>query len=170
MCLPDCRVCCGFIQLEIDEFLNAVPQLHHTLDAGFGGIAQVGLHHAAVFPVVHLAVKDRIGIIFDVRIGRQRAAGPALRFAQFVLLRLGDLSLNMGNCLVELCGEVGAGERFAGRFHFVAVHAVVPFDGPEHHLRVVGKVAVDGNSVLGLAEMHPVRFGVVADSVSFASG
>ena len=58
------------------------------------------------------------------------------------------------------------------RLHCV-IHAVGGAFGAipaHHHFRVVEEVAVDGITVLGLPQMHPVRVSVVADFVSLASG
>ena len=56
----------GFPHLEVDEPVNAVPQLCHSLDALLCGGVQVGLDHDGVLPVVHLTVHHGIAVILHV--------------------------------------------------------------------------------------------------------
>ena len=60
----------GFPHLEVDEPVNAVPQLCHSLDALLCGGVQVGLDHDGVLPVVHLTVHHGIAVILHVGVCR----------------------------------------------------------------------------------------------------
>ncbi len=155
MGLLDFRVGSIFVELLVDKLLHTVPQFHHAHDARFGGFVQLRPHHAGIFPVIHLAVHDGVRIVFHIRISRDGIV-DFLVLTEIGQLRFGNLSLNMGNRLMELFGKIGVGERFARRFHLVPVHAVVPFDRPKHHFGMIGKIAVYGNPIFGLAEMHPI--------------
>ncbi|MPM86325.1 hypothetical protein SDC9_133414 [bioreactor metagenome] len=161
MRLKNRRICRILIQLEIDELLHTVPQLHHAHDAGLGRFVQLRPHHAGIFPVVHLAVHNGIGIVFHFGVCRDGIV-DFLVLTEIRQLRFLDLPLKVGNRLMELFGKIDVGERLTGRFHLVAVHAVIPLERPQHHLGMISKVAVDGDgdAVLGLAEMHPIRFNV----------
>ena len=56
----------GFPHLEVDEPVNAVPQLCHSLHALLCGGVQVGLDHDGVLTVVHLTVHHGIAVILHV--------------------------------------------------------------------------------------------------------
>ena len=49
-----------------DELLYTVPELHHALNARFCCCVQLRFDHAAVFPVVHLAVHHGVGVVFHI--------------------------------------------------------------------------------------------------------
>ena len=59
----------GFPHLEVDEPVNAVPQLGHALDALLCGGVQIGLDHDGVLTVVHLAVHHGIAVILHAGVG-----------------------------------------------------------------------------------------------------
>ena len=58
---------------------------------------------------------------------------------------------------MELLREVCAGNRFACSFLLVSVHAFVPLHLAQHHVGMIDKVAVDGDSVRCLPQMDPIR-------------
>ena len=58
---------------------------------------------------------------------------------------------------MELLREVCAGNRFACSFLLVSVHAFVPLHPAQHHVGMIDKVAVDGDTILRLSQMHPIR-------------
>ena len=155
----DFRVGSIFVELLVDELLYTVPQLYHAHDAGLGRLVQLRPHHAGVFPVVYIAVHDGIGIVFHVGICRDGIV-DFLVLTEIGQLCFRNLPLKVGNRLMKLLGKIGVGKRITGRLLFIAVHFVVPFDPPQHHFRMIGKVAVDGNAVPGLTEMHPIRLDV----------
>ena len=70
--------------LRLDELIHALTQAHHALDALPGRRIQVGLHHDGVLPVVDLAVHQGVGIVPDLRVGRQgRGTGfPRIQIGQ----------------------------------------------------------------------------------------
>ena len=58
---------------------------------------------------------------------------------------------------MELLREVCAGNRFACGFLFVSIHALIPCHLAQYHVGMLGKVAVDGDTILRLSQMHPIR-------------
>ena len=62
----------------------------------------------------------------------------------------------MSDGLGQLCGKCCPLNRQTGRFLPRTVHGVIPNHGAQHHFRVLRKIAVDGDAVSSLTQMHPV--------------
>ena len=97
----------GFPHLKVDEPVNAVPQLCHSLDALLCGGVQIGLDHDGVLPVVHLTVHHGIAVILHVGV-----CGNGILYG-FVLTEVRQLggSVFAANALhrcMELRGKVRA--------------------------------------------------------------
>ncbi|MPM03597.1 hypothetical protein SDC9_49864 [bioreactor metagenome] len=67
----DDRVWGIFVHLQVNELMHAVPQFHHAPDAFNRGVVQVGLNHAGILPVVHLAVHHGVRVVFYIRVCRE---------------------------------------------------------------------------------------------------
>ena len=147
------------IQLLLNQFVDNLPQLHHTSYTAFGVIRQFDLRHDRVFSVVDLAINNRIAKILHGGVCGQRFT---LRFricdvrgsnlyrsviALDVLYRLGKLVCKAG----ALKGRNGQVMTVLGAFQFQI---------SQHHLRVVYEILVDGKAIFGLAQLHPCRFDV----------
>ena len=154
--VPNGAVRRGGVHLQGDELLHTVPQGHHALDAGFGGGAEVGPHHEAVFPVIHLPVHHGIGVVFYIRVGGNGGADGLAR-AQLRRLGFQVASLKALYGLMKLAGQVCAVQRQAGGFLAAAIHAVIPCHAAQNHFGMFCKVAVDGDAVPGLPQVDPIR-------------
>ena len=147
----------GVSHLEVDELAGAVPQLNKPLDAGGGCLAHLHRGHHGVFAEVERAVHQGIAEIADAGVCGNGGAGRLLLAGlRRQLQQLPVRHLEMLHGVGKLGGEVRAGDGLAGGVLLVAVHTLVKAHGAQHHLRVVGKVAVDRHPVRRLAQVHPV--------------
>ena len=110
----------GFPHLKVDEPVNAVPQLCHSLDALLCGGVQVGLDHDGVLTVVHLAVHHGIAVILHVGV-----CGNGILYG-FVLTEVRQLcgfvlAADILNGVSELRGKV----QILIRFHSKVLSAVL---------------------------------------------
>ena len=62
------------IQLLLNQFVDDLPQLHHTSYTAFGVVGQFDLRHDRVLSVVYLAINNRIAKILYSRVCGQRFA------------------------------------------------------------------------------------------------
>ena len=110
----------GFPHLEVDEPVNAVPQLCHSLDALLCGGVQVGLDHDGVLTVVHLAVHHGIAVILHVGVCRN---GILYGFVLTEVRQLCGfvLAADILNGVSELRGKV----QILIRFHSKVLSAVL---------------------------------------------
>ena len=143
------------VQLLVNQFVDDLPQLHHTSYTAFGVVGQFDLRHDRVLSVVDLAINDRIAKILHSRVCGQRFAlcfricdvrGSNLHRSVItldVLYRLGKLVCKAG----ALDGCNGQVVTILGAFHR---------ELPQHHLRVVYKILVDGKAIFRFAKLHPV--------------
>ena len=145
---------CSTVQLLTDELLNAVAQLNHAFHASFNGRIQTRLDHSGVFAVIHIAINDRVAVIFYIRVGGNKSVNFFAEIGEFDIL---VLSVNVLNRLMKLVGEVRAFDRFAGHFLCAAVHHIVELQRSEHPFRMLNEIAGDRDSVRRLTEMNPVR-------------
>ena len=110
----------GFPHLEVNEPVNAVLQLCHSLDALLCGGVQVGLDHDGVLTVVHLTVHHGIAVILHVGVcGNGILYGVVLtevrQLCGFVL------AADILNGVSELRGKV----QILIRFHSKVLSAVL---------------------------------------------
>ena len=151
--LMDFTVWRGSVHLQVNELLNTIPQLHHAFDTGFGGGIEIGAHHTTVFPVVHSTVHHGVGVVLHIGIGGDRGVDG------FALAQLRQLSLLVGasNVLHSIVQLVGQFQALNGNHRIVLFPVLGVFCGgaAQHHFRVVQEIAVDGKSILGLADLRP---------------
>ena len=110
----------GFPHLKVDEPVNAVPQLCHSLDALLCGGVQAGLDHNGVLTVVHLTVHHGIAVILHVGV-----CGNGILYG-FVLTEVRQLcgfvlAADILNGVSELRGKV----QILIRFHSKVLPAVL---------------------------------------------
>ena len=145
--------------------VNAVPQLHHSLDTLHGRGRKIGLDHDGILPVINLAVHHGVGEIADGGIcwnGFLRAS--FLCFAQIDGFHFADFAVDMRDRLSELFREVRAGD-WGHSIVLPPVLRTLRGRRTQHHFRVTEKVSVDGKTVPVLAEAGPfgrVHYGRVA--------
>ena len=147
------------VQLLFDQVVDNLPQLHHAGDTALGGVGQFHLRHHGIFPVEHFAVHHGVGEVFYLRVSRQGAPGGFL-FGNIGSVHLGggvlplDVLHRFGKLVCKVCTLDGRNGQ--------VVTVLGAFGGklPQHHLRVVHKILVDGKAVLGLAKLYPVRLNV----------
>ena len=154
--LPDGFIRNKAVHLLRDELLHAVPQLHHALGTLLCGGVEVGLGHDAVLPVVQLPVHHGVGEIPHIRVCRD-GLHDGLILAQIGQLRFRVGSPDIPNCGAELLRKVCALDGHNGKVLPAVLRA---FRGlpPQHHLRVVDEIPVDGKAVRILSKVYPIRF------------
>ena len=142
--------------MQGNQLIHAIPQRDHALDTLGGGGVQLRFDHAAVFPVVHLAVHHGVGVVFHIGVcGDGRVDLFAL--AQLWQFRLLIGAANVFHGIMELICKC---QPLNGDNGKVLLAVLGAFGGlpAEDHLRVVNKIAVDGKAILVLAEVYPIRF------------
>ena len=66
----------------------------------------------------------------------------------------------MPDGLGKLLGKVSPFDGFTGRFAVIPVHTVVPGHFPQHHFRMLRKIAVQRYAILRFAQVDPIRLNV----------
>ena len=117
------------------------------------------MQHAAVFPVVHLALNGRIGEVFHVGIGGNRSIRSFL-FFHIGKFHFRDLTGDILHSCRQLFRQISPIQGNTGCFLPVAIHAVIPGHPAQHHFRMLRKVGVERNTILRDAQMHPIRLDV----------
>ena len=154
------------VQLLVNQFVDDLPQLHHTSYTPLGVIGQFHLRHDGVFAVVDLAIHHSIAEIFHGRICGQRFA---LCFhicdVRGSNLHRSVIALNM---LYRFCKLVCQHCTLNGCNGEFLPSVLGAFGGQlaQHHLRVVYEILVDGKAIFCFAQLHPVRL-VVDGAVTF---
>ena len=142
--------------MQGNQLIHAIPQRDHALDTLGGGGVQLRFDHAAIFPVVHLAVHHGVGVVFHIGVcGDGRVDLFALaQLWQFCLL-IG--AANVFHGIMELICKC---QPLNGDNGEILLAVLGAFGGlpAEDHLRVVNKIAVDGKAILVLTEVYPIRF------------
>ena len=146
------------LHLRRDQLLEAVPQLHHALDAGPCRGVELGPDHDAVLAEPDLAVHDGVGKVLHGGVGGDGLAFGLLRLQ---LRNLGDpvLAVDAGDGPLQLLGQVCAGGGVHGVV--VAVPGTLNAGASQHHLGVVVEIDVDRVAVLVLHDAYPVGQGGV---------
>ncbi len=144
------------VQLLVNQFVDDLPQLHHTSYTPLGVIGQFHLRHDGVFAVVDLAIHHSIAEIFHGRICGQRFA---LCFhicdVRGSNLHRSVIALDVLHRFGKLIGKASAIDGRNGQV--VTVLGAFQFQISQHHFRVVYEILVDGKAIFGLAKLHPVR-------------
>ena len=106
-----------------------------------------------------MVIHDGIGVVTDIRISGDAVPNGftlgKLRHFRF-LISARDMSNGFG----QLPGKIGPHDGKAGGFLPGSIHGIVPGHPAEYHFRMIGKVAVDGNAVLSLSQVYPVRLNI----------
>ena len=150
------RFVAGFLKLRIHQPIDRIPQSHHALNALLCRSIQFRAHHHRVFAEIYLAVYEGIAVILHVRVGGNRF-GNLLALRQFHDLRRAVFAADLLNRLRQLLLQVRPRNGSARRFLLVAIHALIPCHAAQHHIGMADEVAVDGDAVLRLPQMHPIR-------------
>ena len=113
--------------------------------------------HEGVFTEIYFAADQRIGIVFDGRISRNGVYG--FRFILQRHFRRNDLPMDMGDGFLQLIGQDRAGDRI-DRQRFLPILRAFGTDLAQHHFRMLGKIAVDRESVRCKPKVYPIRLNV----------
>ena len=159
-CLRCLNILVREVQLLVNQFVDDLPQLHHTSYTAFGIIGQLHLRHNRIFSVVHLTVHHGIGEILYIWVSGERLALDfCIRNIWCFHLDFNILALNMlyrfGKLVGQHCALDGGNRQF-----LPSVLGAFGGQFAQNHLRVVHEILVDGKAVLGLAKLHPCRFDV----------
>ena len=140
--------------LQIDQFPDTFPQADHAFYTLLCCCVQLGLDHAAVFPVVHFTVYQSIGEVLYIRVSGNGSVDflTFTQIGQFCFL-VGAVDV-LDSFLKLLCQR----NAFLGRYGVVLSESRA-FGGffSQYHVWVVQEIAVDGIAVLVLTGLHPVR-------------
>ena len=74
------------VELLVNQFVDDLPQFHHTDDTTLGSVGKFHLRHHGIFPVEHFAIYHRIAKILHGGVCGQRFT---LRFRMLDLLGFG---------------------------------------------------------------------------------
>ena len=146
------------VQLPVNQLIDNLPQFYHTDHAVFGIAGQLHLRHDRVFAVINLSFHHGIAEVLHIGVCRQ---GPALRFRLCNVRHLRSsfqiLPFQLLHSLTELVCQICTFYRDDRSFFFAILCA---FGGQftQNHLRVVRKVAVDGDAICRLSQLHPCGF------------
>ena len=145
------------IHLIVDQFIHDLPKGDQSLDPALHLFVEVYGTHDRVLPEEDLSGYHRIGEVFNIRIRRNR-----IRHVSEILLRnrlRGVAAPDMGNRLFQLFGELHSGNR-EHRAFLLSILGALCRQLPQNHLRVIDKIAVQGQALRGLCEVYPVRLNV----------
>ncbi len=150
------RLIIHIVQLRLNQIVHMLTQVNQPLDALQRGSAQVLPDHHGVRAVVNVTFQHREGVVLDRRVSRNGLRN-CFTFCQFRQLCFTVFTVNVFHCLGKLFRKDSTLHGNTGCFGLVAVQTFLPDHGAENHFRMLRKVAVDGNTVLSLPKMHPVR-------------
>ena len=123
-----------FVQLLVNQAMHAVPEFHHASNASFGSLAQLGLHHACVFPVIDIAVYQGKGIVFYIGVcGDAFVQGQAITNVR--LLGQGILPLNAADGVLQKVCQILVRQGNTGCF--LAVQSAYHLHFAQHHVGVI---------------------------------
>ena len=147
------------IQLLLNQFVDVLPQIHHTSYTAFGVVGQFHLRHNGVLAVVDLTVHhsiaeilyggvcwQRLGLCF--RIGNVRGGN----------LHRSVLPLDVLYCFGKLVCKAGSLNGCNGQV--MAVLGAFQFQISQYHFRMLYKIAVEGETILGLPQLYPCGFNI----------
>ena len=145
----------GVAHLQVDQLAYTVAQCDHALDSLLRGGVQLRPHHQGVLPIIYLIIHDGIGIVTDIRVGRN-SIGDSLAFLKVGKLRylIPASDVLHGRC--QLNGEVCSLNGFNSEVLLSVLGrcAALPTDD---HLRMIDKVGIDRKAIRVGAKIHPVR-------------
>ena len=144
-------------QLILDQLIHDLPKAQKSSHALFFLVGKLHVAHEGVFTEIYLTADQRIGIVLDGRISRNRI--NSFRFILQRHFRHGDLTMDMGDRFLQLIGQVCAGDRI-DRQRFLPILRAFGTDLAQHHFRMLGKIAVDRKPVRCKPKVYPVRLNV----------
>ena len=141
------------MQLTIQQFSGGFSQSDHAQHSLCCHGRQFHLVHKGIFAVVNLSVHVREAEILHTWVCRN---GFFLHI-QFIVgdFWLRDGGMDISNCFFQLLGKVCALDGLDRRF-LLAILSAFRGDLPQHHLRMLCKILVDGISFRRFTEIHPV--------------
>ena len=141
------------MQLTIQQLPGGFPQSNHAQHSLCSYGRQFHLVHKRIFTVVNLPVHVREAEILHTWVCRN---GFFLHI-QFIVgdFWLRDGGMDISNCFFQLLGKVCALDGLDRRF-LLAILSAFRGDLPQHHLRMLRKILVDGISFRRFTEIHPV--------------
>ena len=141
------------MQLTIQQFPGGFTQSNHAQHSLCSYGRQFHLVHKGVFAVVNLPIYIREAEILHAGVCRN---GFFLHI-QFIVgdFRLCDGSLNVADRFFQLLGKVCALDGLDSSF-LLAVLGAFRGDLPQHHLRMLCKILVDGVPLRRFAKVYPV--------------
>ena len=138
-------------QLGLDQLPCGVPQFDQQPHTRCGGGTKGNLAHNGVLAVVEFAVTDTKAEI--AHIGFSGDAGiHSVGFLQFDVLKV-KFSVQVGHRLFQHIGKWLIGKRLAGQGR--TIRTADGFQRAADHFGVLGKIAVEGKSVLRLGGVQP---------------
>ena len=154
--LTDGFICYIPVHLLCNEFLHTVAQFHHAFDTLRGGSVQVRFHHAAVFPVVDIAIHHCVAVVLHIGVCRDGGVGA------LSVTKIGEFRFRVG-AMDVLNGVVQQRTQFKvfirlNREILLTVLCTLRSLPSENHFRVLKEIAVDGETVLILTKVYPVGF------------
>ena len=155
--LPDVAIRRGCVHLQVDQFLDAIPQLHHAFDTSLGGGVEVWPYHAAVLPEIHSPIHHGVRVVLHIGVGGDGGV-DGLALAQLRQLGLLVGAANVLHGIVQLIGQLQPLNGIHGVVHTMS--GAYRLLSAQHHFRVVDKIPVDGKPVLRLSGLGPFRHDV----------
>ena len=139
------------MQLTIQQFPGGFTQSNHAQHSLCSYGRQFHLVHKGIFTVVNLPVHVREAEILHTWVCRN---GFFLHI-QFIVgdFWLRDGGMDISNCFFQLLGKVCALDGLDRRF-LLAILSAFRGDLPQHHLRMLRKILVDGISFRRFTEIH----------------
>ena len=154
--LADGFICHIPIHLLCNELLHTVAQFHHAFDTFRGSGVQVGLYHAAVFPVVDIAIHHGVAVVLHIGVCRNGGV-DALSVTKIGHFRFRVGSMDVLNGVVQQRAQFKVFIRL-NREILLTVLCTLRSLPSENHFGVFKEIAVDGKPVLILTKVYPVGF------------
>ena len=141
------------MQLTIQQLPGGFPQSDHAQHPLCSYGRQFYLIHERIFTVVNLPIHVREAEILHTGVCRNGFFLPI----QFVVgdFRLCDGGMDISDCFFQLLGKVCAFDGLDRSF-LLAVLSAFGGDLPQHHLRMLRKILVDGVAFRRFAKVYPV--------------
>ena len=141
------------MQLTIQQLPGGFPQSDHAQNALCSYSRQFHLVHKRIFAVVNLPIHVRKAEILHTGVCRNRF----FLHIQFIIgnFRLRDGGMDVADRFSQLLGKVCALDGLDRSF-LLAVLGAFRGDLPQHHLRMLCKILVDGVALRCFTEIHPV--------------
>ena len=141
------------MQLTIQQLPGGFPQNNHAQHSLCSNGRQFHLIHKGIFAVVNLPIYVRKAEILHAGVCRDRF----FLHIQFIVgdFRLRDDSMDVADRFLQLLGKVCALDGFDRRF-LLAILSAFRGDLPQHHLRMLRKILVDGVAFRCFAKVYPV--------------